>query len=74
MAQRMEPKRHKVMEIELKGREFYCIKDNTDPRKLFKVYLRWYKCGPHQKKLKDYADMYSVVYYLRDIIEGRAGF
>ena len=30
----------------------------------YKLYLKWYNCGWHQKKIAEYGDFNSILFYL----------
>ena len=63
----------KVMDIILEdGTNIVCIKDDKQKYNPFRVYLKFYANGGwHRRKLTNYGDINSVVYFLTDIINGR---
>lgn len=57
-------KTRKVMDMQFNGNWYVCIEDKTAKSNPYKLYLRWYDMGWHQKKITEYADFDSVLFYL----------
>ena len=73
MKTEIRPKTIKVMDTILDdGTYIVCIRDNTLKFNPFRVFVKWWDQGSwHRKQLVTYADMKSVVYFLKDIVDGR---
>ena len=46
------------------GYYYVVIRDSTAKANPYKVYRRWYDCGWHRKKMVEYANFESVLFYL----------
>lgn len=62
----------KIMEMSDKH-TYVVIKDDSAKYNPYKVYDKWYNVGWHRKKLTEFADMQSVLWYLLQIEYGVKG-
>lgn len=46
------------------GKHFVCIRCNDGSVNPYKLYHKWYDRGWHKKKVVEYGDFESVLYYL----------
>lgn len=53
-----------VMRISEGGRHLVCLRDDRERWNVYKIYVRWYNQGWHQKLLESYADWNSVICWL----------
>jgi hypothetical protein len=52
------------MEMQFNGKWYVCIEDSTAKYNQYKLYHRWYDMGWHRKKIAEYANFDSVLFYL----------
>lgn len=62
----------KIMEMSDKH-TYVVIKDDSAKFNPYKVYNKWYDGGWHRKKLTEYGDLQSVLWYLLQIEYGVKG-
>lgn len=66
-----KPKQYKVLDMAVDDMRIYCIKRTTDNENPYRVYLKWYyyngdrDYGYHTKQVAKYANMVSVIDYIR---------
>lgn len=63
-------KQRKVVEINDNGFRFKVIRDYTKQFNQYKVFRVWYDNGLHQKKLIEYGDLLSAMYWITDEMRG----
>ena len=63
-------KTRKVVEMNDFGFRIVVIMDTTAKRNPYKIYQKWYDHGWHRKKLNEYADFQSVLWYILQTVYG----
>lgn len=57
-------KTRKIMEMNDMNNHYICILDTTAKRNPYKIYRKWYDDGWHRKKVNEYGDFQSVLWYI----------
>ena len=57
-------KTHKVMDLQMDGNTYICVKDSTAKHNPYKLYRKWWDGGWHKKKIVEYCDMDSILFHL----------
>lgn len=60
----MEAKTSQVLSVSCGGRHFVCIFYCDSLVNPYKLYCKWYDHGWHRKKVAEYGDFSSVLFYL----------
>jgi len=56
-------KTRKVMEMDFNNTIYVCVHNSTS-RNPYKLYEKWFDRGWHRRKITEYADFDSVLFYL----------
>lgn len=64
---RKEQKTRKVMEMDYNDKWYVCIEDSTANTNPYKLYEKWYDGGWHRKKVIEFGNFDSILFYLLQI-------
>lgn len=63
-------KTRKIMEMNDRNNHYICILDTTAKHNPYKIYRKWYDDGWHRKKVNEYGDFQSVLWYILQTVYG----